>query len=71
LPVDDVPLREETAPIHDIRVTFHPRYAFSRIHVEPRAGSGSQQDVRGTVVVVPRLDVHSMVVAELSPAAAQ
>lgn len=66
LPVDDVPLREETVPIHDIKVTFHPRYKIKRAHLEP----GSQdlplnREAAGTEVTVPRLDVHAMVVAEL------
>jgi hypothetical protein len=66
LPVDDVPLREETLPIHDIRVTFAPQYAISRVHLEP---GGQALDVTrsdsGMTVTVPRLDVHAMVVAEL------
>lgn len=66
LPNDDVPLREETVPIHDIRLTFHPRYQFRRVHLEPE---GKELEIRktpaGTLVVVPRLDVHTMVVAEL------
>jgi hypothetical protein len=67
LPADDVPLREETLPIHDIRLTFAPRYRFQKIHVEPE---GRELELRksaeGTTVVVPRLDVHSMVVGELA-----
>ena len=35
LPNDDVPLREEVVPIHDIRVTFAPGYRFGRVHLEP------------------------------------
>ncbi len=68
LPVDDVPLREETLPIHDIRVTFGPHYRITRVHLEP----GSKDLVvtraeQGSSVTVPRLDVHTMVVAELAP----
>ena len=32
---EDVPLREEVVPIHDIRVTFRPDYRLGRIHLEP------------------------------------
>lgn len=64
---DDVPLREEAVPLHDLRLTFAPRYRFRRLRLEPdgldlpprRAPDG------GTTVVVPRLDVHAMVVGEL------
>jgi len=69
-PDDDVPLREETIPIHDIRVTFAPTYQLGRVHIEP----GDQDlDTRrtpdgGMAVTVPRLDVHAMVVGELSAA---
>lgn len=67
LPVDDVPLREETVPVHEIRVTFGPEYQLGRVHLEPdgldlkpvRTSEGA------TVVVVPKLDVHAMVVGEL------
>lgn len=66
LPADDVPLREEVLPIHDVRVTFAPEYHLGRIHLEP-AGQTLVADrtERGTSVVVPRLEVHAMVVAEL------
>ncbi len=68
LPVDDVPLREEVVPIHDIKVTFGPEYRLRRVHLEPE---GRQLEVQTTAqcstVTVPRLDVHAMVVAELAP----
>ncbi len=67
-PNDDVPLREETVPIHDIHVTFAPHYRFRRVHLEPE---GRTLDLihtdAGSSVTVPRLDVHSMVVGELEP----
>ena len=67
LPVDDVPLREETLPIHGIRVTFRPGTAVRRVHLEP---GGMALDVdhtgAGPAVTVPRLDVHTMVIAELA-----
>ena len=34
LPNDDVPLREEVVPIHDIRVTFSDAYRFRSIRLE-------------------------------------
>ena len=65
---DDVPLREETVPIRDIRVRFDRRYRLGA------SSSGARRhDIEaavtpeGTTVVVPQLDVHAMVVAELSP----
>ncbi len=66
LPVDDVPLREEVLPIHDIRLTFSPAYRFSRVHLEPEGTAlAVEATPQGTRVVVPRLDVHAMVVGEL------
>jgi hypothetical protein len=64
-----VPLREETLPIHDIRLTFGPEYQFGRIHLEPGGKTlEPERDSQGTTVIVPRLDVHAMVVAELNAA---
>ncbi len=66
LPVDDVPLREEVVPIHDIKVTFENSYRLGRIHLEPGGLElKGTQTPAGTTVIVPRLNVHSMVVAEL------
>jgi hypothetical protein len=66
LPRDDVPLREETVPIHDIQVTFAPAYRLGKIHLEPE---GKVLEVKktgdGARVIVPRLDMHAMVIAEL------
>ena len=67
-PNDDVPLREEVVPIRDISITFGSHYRIRRVRQEPE---GKELDVRkaatGVSVTVPRLDVHSMVVAELEP----
>jgi hypothetical protein len=64
-PDDDIPLREETLPIHDIRVSFRD-YKLGRVHLEPGGLELSKQiDGAVTSVTVPRLDVHAMVVAEL------
>ena len=67
LPVDDVPLREETLPIHGIRVTFRPGTPIKRAHLEP-GGLPLEIDssAAGPAVTVPRLDVHAIVVAELA-----
>jgi hypothetical protein len=69
LPNDDVPLREEVVPISDIRITFGPNYRLTRVHLEP---SGQELRIErtpsGSTSVVPRLDVHVMVVGELAPA---
>ncbi len=66
LPADDVPLREEVVPIHDIRVTFDPRYRLRRVHLEPEGKDLTiKKTPEGTNVIVPRLDVHAMVVGEL------
>jgi hypothetical protein len=65
LPNDDVPLREESLPIHGIRVTLRG-YDVAKAHLQPE---GLELEVERSgaesTVVVPRLDVHSMVVAEL------
>lgn len=65
-PVDDVPLREEVLPVTDIRLTFRPDYRIRRITQQP-AGTELQwkATVSGTTVIVPRLEVHTLVVAEL------
>ncbi len=66
LPVDDVPLREEVLPIHDIAITFAPQYRFTKIHVEP---GGRELEMKttpaGIRIVLPRLDVHAIIVGEL------
>ncbi len=66
LPVDDVPLREEVVPISQIRITFAPKYRFRRLHLEPEGTElEAEMTPEGTSVMVPRLEVHSMVVGEL------
>ncbi len=67
LATDDVPLREEVLPIHDIRVTFGPAYRLGRVHLEPAGRTlVAEPGPGGTTVTVPRLDVHAIVVAELA-----
>lgn len=66
LPVDDIPLREEVVPIHNIRLQFAPSYQFRRVHLEPGGLElPMERTADGIRVVVPRLDDHAMVVAEL------
>jgi hypothetical protein len=66
LPADDVPLREETVPIHDIQVTFGPEYRLRKVHLEPGGKAlAIRKTAQGSTVTVPRLEVHSMVVGEL------
>lgn len=64
-PDEDVPLREEVIPISGIRVHF-TGYDISKVHLEP---GGTELSVTktdgGIVVTVPKLEIHSMVVAEL------
>ena len=66
LPVDDVPLREETVPIHDVRVMFRDGTGIGRVSLQPEGAELELQAVPGGVcVTVPKLEVHSLVVAEL------
>jgi hypothetical protein len=64
LPAADVPLREETIPVHNIEVTFH-RDAPGRFRMEP-GGKNLETRRHGEAVVVacPPLDLHSVLIAE-------
>ncbi len=65
LPNEDVPLREETLPIRDIKVAF-TGYRITRIHLEPEGVRlVPKRTRRGVEVTLPTLQIHSMVVAEL------
>jgi hypothetical protein len=65
LPNDDVPLREETLPVHDIRVSLRG-YKIAAATQQPEnkslplATSGDTAEL-----TVPRLDVHSILVLDL------
>jgi hypothetical protein len=64
LPKSAVPLREETVPVHGIRLRF-PSGTFARFHVEPGGVEiEPAQDGGGLQVRVPPLEVHQMLVAE-------
>ncbi len=64
-PDDDTPLREETIPIHDIKVKFDG-YEISRVHLEPGGTDLKMARTGRTIeVTVPKLEIHAMVVAEL------
>ena len=66
LPNDDVPLREEVVPIFGSRVTFDPSYQLTRVHLEPAGQELKVEETpAGSSVVVPRLDIHAMIVGEL------
>jgi len=64
LPGTDVPLREESIPIHGIRVTFRDRASVPRrFHVEP--GNIEPRVVHEgdrTTVELPPLDIHCMLI---------
>jgi hypothetical protein len=66
-PNDDVPLREEVIPIHDIQVSLSSKYPVHSIHLEPgELELEIQRTAAGEIhVVVPKLEVHAMVVCEL------
>lgn len=64
LPALDVPLREETIPIHGIRVRFE-KEAPKRFHVEPDGVEPKvTRDRAATVVELPPLDLHALLVGE-------
>lgn len=62
LPIDDVPLREEVIPIADIKIQFAPGYRIKSVKLQP---GGVELPVKDNAVIVPKLEIHAMVVAEL------
>ena len=64
LPAAEVPLREETLPVHGIEVRFH-RDAPKRFRCEPggRAAEGRKEG-DAVVVRLPPLEVHALLVGE-------
>jgi len=70
LPNEDIPLREETVPIHDIVLTFAPHYAVRTATLEPGGTVlKCESTPTGTRIVVPKLEVHAIVAMELVPPA--
>lgn len=64
-PAEEVPLREETIPIHDIAITL-TGYGVKRVHLEPEGRDLETKKVGDVLtVMVPKLHVHAMVVVEL------
>ena len=65
LPGDDVPLREEVLPIHDIRVQL-AGYQVKSVHQQPeekKLVSKASRD--GVEILVPKLEMHSVLVVEI------
>jgi hypothetical protein len=60
-PASEVPLREETIPIHGIAVRFIQNLP-KRCHYEP---NGIDVPIRNGHVRLPSLDIHGMLVAEM------
>ena len=66
LPIDDVPLREETIPIHNIQIALDARYAVSRAMQQPEGIElPLNRTANGVIITVPQLDIHTMAVVEL------
>lgn len=63
LPAVDVPLREETVPIHGIKVHLG-NLPFQQIVVEPSHSAARFLDAEKTVVELPPLQLHQMLVIE-------
>lgn len=65
-PAEEVPLREETVPIHDIAVTLRG-YAVKQVRQEPQGRVLETQKAGDALTfTVPKLDVHTMAVVELA-----
>ena len=63
-PDDDVPLREEVVPIHDIRLHFNFT-DIAGIRLEPEGIQLTGKRVSGGIeIVVPKLNIHTMVVID-------
>jgi hypothetical protein len=64
LPAADVPLREETIPVHGIEVTFR-KDPPGRFRMEPGGRDVRvRKDGDAVTVMCPPLDVHAVLVAE-------
>jgi hypothetical protein len=63
LPAVDVPLREETVPIHGIKVDMR-KQSFRQILVEPAHQVPKILNITGPVVELPALELHQMLFLE-------
>ena len=64
-PNEAIPMREEIVPMRDLKVVFKG-YNITRIHLEPEGREMEMESIEGGIrVSIPRLDIHSLVVAEL------
>jgi hypothetical protein len=64
LPALDVPLREETIPVHGIRVRFE-KDTPKRFHVEPGGVAPRvRKEGSATVVELPPLELHALLIGE-------
>ncbi len=66
LPAMDIPLREETIPIHDIQIRLSGITA-KRVHVEPgniTPKVHKDRDGKTTVIDLPPLETHAMLIIE-------
>jgi hypothetical protein len=64
-PAEEVPLREEAIPIHDIAITLR-NYKVKRVHLEPDGKELKTTNVGEELMfTVPKLMTHALVVAEL------
>jgi hypothetical protein len=66
LPAVDVPLREETVPIHGIRVDLRNQ-PVRKILVEPGHRFATVIHPTGPFVELPPLELHQMLVLEMNP----
>jgi hypothetical protein len=65
-PAEEVPLREEVIPIHDIGITLNG-YGVKSVRLEPEGKELEAKRAGDAVsVTVPKLQVHAMVVVELA-----
>ncbi len=68
LPQDDVPLREETVPIRDIRIQWNASYGVTKVTQQPEGHElPLERTDDGVQVTVPQLDIHTLIVAEIKP----
>jgi hypothetical protein len=66
LPIDDVPLREETVPIYDIQISIDTKYSAARVLQQPEGIElPMTKTADGATVTIPKLDIHTMMVLEL------